>query len=451
MRAKGAGVESALPWTADTVKTSTGRNSTLPRIRRATLAVAVFAAALAAAAACSQEADSPTDKGDPRFQPSGSGVSFNPGQYRDFTSYVLKTRKRLERDKVYTDSGRKAVELAAATPFELRPVVGCPDRENGRHRQGILLVHGLSDTPLAMRDLAEAFAGRCFLVRAILLPGHGTRAADLIDVSGEDWLEAVQFGIDTLKQDVDEVYVGGFSLGGLLAVHMALRNPDTHGVFAISPAFALKSAWLLQQSLWIRHLFDWADRDPPDDYARYESMPFNGLAETYRLSETLVQRLDGQTLNVPVFVAQSANDAVIDHGTVRDHFARHLVHPDGRLLLYRRDPQEGPDSSDPRTIYVNSDLPKQRIAGFSHLSLHISPANPHYGIDGDYRNCDDDRSDEAVARCLAAAQPWRGETFEEDSVPVIDGEAMARLTFNPRFDDLLYEIDLFLLRLAAKR
>ena len=51
-----------------------------------------------------------------RFQPSGAGLPFNPGRYRDFDDYVRQTRERLERHKVYMDPARKATELAAATP-----------------------------------------------------------------------------------------------------------------------------------------------------------------------------------------------------------------------------------------------------------------------------------------------------------------------------------------------
>ena len=120
---------------------------------------------------------------DERLQPSGEGLPFDPGRYRDFDDYVLQTRERLERHKVYMDSRRAGRELVAATPFERAPAAGCPPAATGRPSRGVLLLHGLSDMPLAMRDLADAFAARCFVVRAMLLPGHGTRAGDLLDVT----------------------------------------------------------------------------------------------------------------------------------------------------------------------------------------------------------------------------------------------------------------------------
>ena len=383
---------------------------------------------------------------DARFQPSGEGLPFDPGHYRDFDDYVLQTRERLQRHKVYMDPHRTDMELAAATPFERAPAAGCPSPARNRSSRGVLLVHGLSDMPLAMQDLADAFAARCFVVRTILLPGHGTRAGDLLDVTHGDWLAATRFGLETLKGDVDEVFVGGFSLGGLLAMHAVLEDATVRGAFLFSPALALESSWLIRQSLWLRHVLDWLDRDEPDDYARYEAMPVNAMAETFLLVRKLTRLLEQRRVDVPVFMAMSADDSVIDVAVNRDYFTDRFSHPGSRLGVYRRDPQEGTDPGDARISYSNSFLPGQRIAGFSHLSVHIAPANAHYGTHGDYRSCGQASGEraEVVARCLDATNPWRGEVFGDNRAGIPDGTPVARLTYNPRFDELLEQVDEFL-------
>jgi len=384
--------------------------------------------------------------GDARLRPSGEGLPFDPGRFRNFEDYVRQTRDRLQRHKVYMDPRRRGTELAAATPFELQPAHDCAPAESGRPGWGIVLLHGLADMPLAIRDLAEAFAARCFLVRVMLLPGHGTRAGDLLAVNRNDWLAAVRFGVETLKEDAGEVFVGGFSLGGLLSIHALLDDDAVRGAFVFSPALSLERAWLVRQAVWLRHLLKWLDRDAPDDYARYEAMPVNATAEAYLLTRKLQRLLQRRPVAVPVFMALSADDPVIDAAAARGHFENRFSHAGSRLVVYRRDPREGADPGDRRISYSNSFLPGQRIAGFSHLSLHIAPANAHYGVDGDYRSCgqSSDESAEAVARCLAAPHPWRGEVFGRNPAAIPEGEPLARLTYNPRFAELLDRIDEFI-------
>lgn len=388
----------------------------------------------------------PPSPSDAQFQPSGEEVPFDPGQYRDFDDYVRQTRARLLRHKVYMNPNQMQLELAASMPFERVPAGSCGSRTHPL--RGIVLLHGLADMPLAMTDLAEAFAARCFRVRVLLLPGHGTRAGDLLNVTRSDWLAATRFGLDTLKTEVDEVYVGGFSLGGLLATHALLTDASLKGAFLFSPALALENAWTIHQSAWLRHLFKWVDRDKQDDYARYEAMPMNAMAETSLLIRELARLLEQDYVIPPVFMAHSADDPVIDVTANRDYFRKRFAHPASRLVEYRRHAREKIDPDDSRIRYVNSFLPEQRIVSFSHLSIHIAPTHRHYGVTGDYRNCGQssgDRSPDAIARCLQALHPWRGETFGNVPKAIPDPEIMARLTFNPRFEELFEQIDMFIM------
>ena len=386
------------------------------------------------------------DAGEVRLLPSGEGLPFDPARYRDFGVYVRQTRETLVRYKVYMEPGRAETELAAAMPFERMPAAGCLSSERSRPKRGILLLHGLSDMPLAMRDLADAFAARCFLVRAMLLPGHGTRAGDLLDVTRGDWKAATGFGLSTLKEDAEAVFVGGFSLGGLLSIHALLDDATLQGAFVFSPALALERAWLVGQAVWLRRVVDWLDRDAPDDYARYEAMPVNATAETLLLTRDLERLLERRRVAAPVFMALSADDPVVDVAATLGYFEQRFSHRGSRLVVYRRDAREEADPGDARIGYVNSYLPGQRIAGFSHQSLHIAPTNAHYGVDGDYRSCGQSsgESAEAVDRCLADPHPWRGEVFGRNPTATPVGEPVARLTYNPRFGELLDRVDAFI-------
>ena len=67
------------------------------------------------------------------------------------------------------------------------------------------MVHGLTDAPYAVRDLAQFFQQQGFYVLAMQLPGHGTRPGDLLDIRWQDWLRAHQQQLELLKSQFEQV------------------------------------------------------------------------------------------------------------------------------------------------------------------------------------------------------------------------------------------------------
>jgi esterase/lipase len=369
-------------------------------------------------------------------------------EFSDFVSfaeYLDIIRHRVAKNKVPYDRDRISAERQLSMPFQLEGQC----RDGKTLERGILLLHGLSDMPFAMRDLAEVFASRCFLVRAILLPGHGTRVSELVDIGREDWSAAVTFALNGLASAVKDVYVAGFSLGGLLAIQSAQHDSSTirpAGIIALSPPLRTRQHNLLVHARWVRHILTWADTDPQDDPARYEAMPWNALAETNLLAVEVSDRLRVASLGVPVFLLQSRDDPVIDVTYNQQIFRTSITHPLSRFLEYR-DLAEmpAPRDLDNRMSYVDSYLPTHRIHSFSHVALHISPENEHYGKGGTYRHCGENtlgRPGMAVQSCQSATNPWRGEIYapEYRQKPNVDRNSMARLTYNPLFDDLVREL-----------
>lgn len=419
---------------------------------------AAAAAALAVAGLAACDASGGSTATDPRLEPTGVPVRFDAARHEDWAAWTAATREHLERFRVALDPASRETEIEAATPFERGPAAGCEAVPGPR--RGVVLAHGLSDVPAAMGDLAGAFAERCFVARSILLPGHGARPAELVDVAADDWLAAMRFAATDLAGEVDEVWLGGFSLGGLVATRLAHEieagGADARvplgGVFAFSPAWALEREVLLDRTPWLRRVLTWLDVDPPDDPWRFEAIPVNALAEVQLLARSTREALAGRALEAPVFLAQSADDGVVDAAANRALFADAVTHPKSRLLRYADRPAV---TSDARVLHRPGVLPEERVLSYAHPAVHVAPDNPHYGAAGDYRNCHPNlgnRDAEAVERCLAIDVPWRGETFGAATARY-DGDTLdtlARLTFNPRFDDLVATIDRFLASLDAE-
>lgn len=388
-----------------------------------------------------------------RLEPTGQSITFDASSYTGFSDYIVQMQRHLSAYKVYLNPRDSAAELAAALPFIVTPdevdtIVDC-DAQVGT-TSGIVLFHGLSDTPAAMRDLATEFARRCFVSYSMLLPGHGARPAELLEVTRNDWLAAAQFAIESMKTQVDHTYVGGFSLGGLIALRSAMIDPEIKAVFAFSPAFALHRSLYLDQTVWLRHLVDWIDTDPPDDPWRFESMPFNALAETQILRKSVRKKLVQQPLETPVFIAQSSDDAIVNAAKNLDLFEHYMTYEGNRLISYEK--TTGWRTADGRVIRYPSVLPDQKIVAYAHQAVHVSADNTHYGARGQYRNCqinEVNTSDEDVHLCRTIDRPYWGEVFGNalDRVDTREITPLARLTFNPQFSALLKEIDRFLVNI----
>ncbi len=122
-------------------------------------------------------------------------------------------------------------------PFRTFPNQEC---HPGTPRGIAILIHGLFDTAFAMRDLANSLSRLCFESRVLLLPGHGTRPADLMVVDHKDWLAHVEAAVAQARRESERVVLAGFSLGAALALAVAAESPEkVDAVIGLSPAYRL--------------------------------------------------------------------------------------------------------------------------------------------------------------------------------------------------------------------
>ncbi|WP_343636713.1 alpha/beta fold hydrolase [Roseateles sp.] len=110
--------------------------------------------------------------------------------------------------------------------------------EGPNARTGVLLIHGLSGTPMEMRILARGLNAAGFTVFAVQLAGHCGTMDDLLNSSWAEWLGSAREGLDWLGTQVDRVFVGGLSMGSVLALALAEERPaQVAGVLALSTTF----------------------------------------------------------------------------------------------------------------------------------------------------------------------------------------------------------------------
>ena len=372
------------------------------------------------------------------FVPSGLNDKSLPMD-QGFVDYVKRAKTMIARARVFFDSSQRDREILLNAPFEILPSANdCP----ASSIVGLIMVHGLSGSPMVWRDLSRKLATGCVHVRAVLLPGHGTRAADLMTVSHEDWLQTVRQAVRQLRPHVTQVFVAGFSMGGTIATILAHQGEPIDGLVLLAPAFRSRS--LLQGfTPFFAHFVDWLDKDPIEEPARYDALPMLAAAEFHRLTEKL-ERYDhvSAPLRIPVYMALSSDDIVIDLGLALDSFRGQFTSPKSRMLLIGNPSdtagliERGVDN---RISIVTSYLPKQRVLKFSHLAMPFSPTNFFYG-QGKRRTCKNyEPGTENFELCKTSDEFYYTNARDDDGSPV-----KFRLTFNPYFDELSGQIAAFL-------
>ncbi len=302
------------------------------------------------------------------------------------------------------------------------------------------MVHGLTDSPFALRDMAKFFHQMGFYVLAMQLPGHGTRPGDLLDMRWRDWVRAHQHLLELLRREADNIYAFGFSAGAALSIYQSLLNPVIRGLFLFSPALGVAPLAGLSVPLsrlgrrWRR--LAWFDVQPDTDCFKYESLANRAIAEVYAMIRMVRQLGMINERKMPIFAACSERDATLDSRATLDWFGRQ---PGARKLLYYT---TGHPAVPANVKCVPARFPDRHIQSFAHTSLTQSPANPHYGANGSHRTCNHYfRLDPSkYERCKAGQEDCLGEIFDDsDDCPVI-----RRLTYNPLYEEMLGELREFM-------
>jgi esterase/lipase len=382
-----------------------------------------------------------------RHQPSGLNSRFN-GERLVFAEYVARNRDMLRRAHAGAVDLEKIVDGNA--PFELKPIPGFPAGQHKPYRRGVLLTHGLSDSPYMMRHLAAFFRQNGFRVMAVLLPGHGTQPGDLLEVNWQEWAKTVAYGAYKLADEVDELYLAGYSTGAMLSVYHSLRDYRVRGLFLFSPAVRItpKAALANLHKLysWLIPSAKWVDIKPDLDIYKYESFTKNAAGQAHALTRKLKNLLQQHELDIPVFVAASEDDMTVSTSAIFE-FIERVRHPSSKLVLYTTEPEKySPDFLADRLELVNSAVPEQRILSSAHTAIVMPPEDKHYGEAGEYSNClhyfpDDMKK---YAACLKhPEQDLQGEVMEKN----LEAGIMRRLMYNPHFAALQISMQGFIDRL----
>ncbi|CAK8717427.1 esterase [Candidatus Electrothrix aarhusensis] len=400
------------------------------------------------------------------LEPTGK-AAFVPESTVEFSQYVHNSRKNIEnilnevRPNENKESylGKYTNEEAAAmrSPFQVESDRSQCNGMSKGNEKGFLLIHGLTDSPYLMSSISDSLAKEypCSLIRAVLLPGHGTVVGDSLNMHNEDWKKIVQYGVDSFKHvdRVTDLYVAGFSTGTSLAIDYMQQNPSQRGtdrddkikgMILLSTAVKAKSKFACLSPL-VSYVKDWMSVFHERDAARYESFSYNAGAEFYDLTKDMAN--PEYALDIPVLMAVSADDATVDARAAREFFCYSKNVKRRALIWYQSfypeinaeiNSKDTPELMCENIVEVRpKDLdPQYKTLNIAHTAISIRPEDAHYGINGKYHNCKKYDSEKTMDQFYACQSNTSDYFFGEKNLEDSEGRYFRRGTFNPDYKNL---------------
>jgi alpha-beta hydrolase superfamily lysophospholipase len=221
-------------------------------------------------------------------------------------------------------------------------------------RGGVLLLHGMSDSPYSLRALGEALNDRGYLVLGLRLPGHGTAPSGLTRARWQDMAAAVRLGAAHLAAVLGNspLHVVGYSTGAALAIDYALDAESDDELMApaslvlISPALGVtRAAGLARWRVALGRIpglgrLEWLQIQPEFDPYKYNSFATRAGDQVHRLTRRVAGRVAARSRGTdvrpfpPTLVFKSAVDATVSTQAVVDRFLNRLAPERHELVLF---------------------------------------------------------------------------------------------------------------------
>jgi carboxylesterase len=196
------------------------------------------------------------------------------------------------------------------------------------NRVGCLCLHGLNAVPQEVLWLGKRLAAQGYTVYGPRMAGHGTRISDMRRTTWEDWYGSALDGYRMLRQQCDQVFVMGLSMGGLMSLHLGVREEPDGVVSMAGPleldnmmlpyARYLKFVWHytrknLDENHWridrrMREIQE-QQHEPVIGRAAYGHFPVASLAELYALGQLTHDNL--HRLTAPLLAIYSSGDRTV--------------------------------------------------------------------------------------------------------------------------------------------
>ena len=219
----------------------------------------------------------------------------------------------------------------------------------GKPREGweniaVLALHGFMGSPASSRPLAEFLCEHGITVDCPLLPGHGHLPYMIHSHSHQQWLAEVEEAYNRLRQQCDQIFIVGHSMGAVLGAHLANKFPDACGLVLLAPLYEIPDRRLkvaaigryftdfvyplkykmIDREIFLGRVLDYdptVDIDDPalqDWLMEASRVPVDGLDEMSKMAA--IGRRLWPRVHQPVLIFQGGQDPAVSPGNTEKLF-----------------------------------------------------------------------------------------------------------------------------------
>ncbi|WP_042352510.1 alpha/beta hydrolase [Bacillus massiliigorillae] len=178
---------------------------------------------------------------------------------------------------------------------------------------GCLCIHGFTGAPFEVEPLAEYFRFHTnWEIVVPTLPGHGENG-DLSSIQYMEWIACAEDALQQLFERCEEIFVVGFSMGGIIACNLAKKYPVKKLVLLSAAAKYISAK---QLSLDIKDVIKDSFRGNIKDnelYKRYttkiKQTPLHATGQFRTLVAANAKVF--KDITIPVFIAQGRRDGIV--------------------------------------------------------------------------------------------------------------------------------------------
>jgi carboxylesterase len=192
---------------------------------------------------------------------------------------------------------------------------------------GCLVLHGFAGDIRDVLPLAKRLREEGYHVECPTLEGHGLGRRHLSRSTRHEWIRSAEEAYKRLTMRADHIVVIGFSMGGLLAFHVASRHP-VGLLFTLNTPYRY---WDVKQAVsYLR-----------EDFAAHSRRYLNSMVKIPVRSMLQFRRLLAETkpllaqVSCPYVLLQAKRDDTV-HSVSAEYLARSVASPSPRITYYER-------------------------------------------------------------------------------------------------------------------